>query len=185
MDESFNFTFESLASIGPTMVLVVVGMTAITIVGGLVFLLVRKFGVAAGILGGFAAFLLPACFIAWGLSFLVVRWSRSTESFDSMYAEPIAHKYGWPRDMNVDGIYNISDVWEAIHLGFFMPGDVALIALVKFAPGIGRFLEYSLNDLHGWTAGIFSVASWLIAYVVFKTLFGALFFAKEEAGSGE
>jgi hypothetical protein len=184
MNANVSESFQALFSIWPAMLLVVAVVTAAAVGSGVAFVLLRKFRVAANTVLGILAFLVPASLAAWGMSFLVIGWSTGSESFDRMYAEPIAHKYAWPRDMNTDGLYTISDIWEVVYLSLFMPGDTLLVGMLIYAPGLGRFLEFSLRDLHGWSTGIVSAVVWVSAYLVLKTLI-MLFAGKDELEARE
>jgi hypothetical protein len=176
--------FEPLMSIGPAMLLIVAIVTALSLGLGLFFVLLRRFRIAVRTIVGLIFLLIPASLATWGLSFLIVAWSSDTGSFSRASTDRIIYQYRWPRDINADGFYSISDMLEVIRLGLFIPGDTLLIALLKFAPGVARFFEFGLKDLHGWTSGIVSAVVWLATFAILTACIDLLL-KRGEQGSEE
>jgi hypothetical protein len=74
------------------------------------------------------------------------------------------------KDANGDGIVTISDVSKWVEWLFFVPGDLAILALIKNLPDLAVFLEITPNMLSGWLSGIVSLCAWLIIWSIFSAL---------------
>lgn len=72
-------------------------------------------------------------------------------------------RWGFPKDINGDGLVTISDVGGWVSWVFFAPGDFLLLATVQFTPRLAIFFEMSPAMLSGWLSGALSVILWLIA----------------------
>lgn len=68
------------------------------------------------------------------------------------------------QDMNGDGAFTIGDVWGWAGWILFLPGDGAVIALMKYAPGVAQFLELSPAFLGGWVSGALSTIVWMFTW---------------------
>lgn len=71
-------------------------------------------------------------------------------------------------DMNLDGALTISDVLLWLKWLFWLPGDLAALALL--GTPVGDFFEVVPATLHGWGSALLSLCVWL---VVAEGLFGS------------
>jgi uncharacterized iron-regulated membrane protein len=76
-------------------------------------------------------------------------------------------------DMNFDGAVTISDAWLWLKWLFFYPGDLLFYVLMTSVSPVARFLELSQSSYGGWSSGIISAITWLIACSVIAFLLGA------------
>jgi DNA-binding MarR family transcriptional regulator len=70
------------------------------------------------------------------------------------------------RDMNADGQFTIADVWQWLVHAYFLPGDAAIWALLRFAPGSAHFLELGGRSYGGFVSGVLSGLLWFVAIIV-------------------
>lgn len=68
-------------------------------------------------------------------------------------------RFSFIADMNADGAFTISDIWEWFKWVYFAPGD--LIAIFLLDTSIGNFLEVSWESLSGTGSGVVSLVLWL------------------------
>ena len=67
-------------------------------------------------------------------------------------------------DMNADGIVTISDAVLWLQWLFWLPGDYAVIALMRWAPKAALFFEVSPGDLAAWPSTLVSLAFWYVLF---------------------
>ena len=72
-------------------------------------------------------------------------------------------RFSFVMDMNADGVFTISDLWEWFKWLYFAPGDLAAIFLMNTS--LGNFLEVNFNTLSGVSSGIFSFFAWLVLFL--------------------
>lgn len=66
-------------------------------------------------------------------------------------------------DANGDGQFTLADALERLWTLFFLPGDVFLYALSRFAAPIARWLELGPADYQGFVSGVLSICAWFVA----------------------
>jgi len=76
-------------------------------------------------------------------------------------------------DINGDGIFTISDIWELLHLLYFYPGDWILSKIIETK--FGTFFEFFTNDYGGLFSGIISFICWLILFAGINETFKDIF----------
>ena len=65
-------------------------------------------------------------------------------------------------DMNLDGIFTISDIMAILIQLFFLPGDSLLFFILNYLPKVTELLELSYDNYHGMFAGIVSFIVWVL-----------------------
>lgn len=78
------------------------------------------------------------------------------------------------RDMNGDGQFTLTDVRLFLAELFFLPGDAILWLVLRYAPGLGRFLELGPDSYGGLLSAMLSAAVWLFAIVMLGAVFALL-----------
>jgi hypothetical protein len=63
-------------------------------------------------------------------------------------------------DMNLDGVVSVSDVGLWLEWFYFLPGDLAALALLDTP--VGDFLEITLGSMHGWGSAVLSFCVWFV-----------------------
>lgn len=71
-------------------------------------------------------------------------------------------RFNFVTDMNADGVFTISDMWEWFKWAYFAPGDLAAILLMNTS--FGNFLEINHDSLSGGNSGVFSFIVWLFLW---------------------
>ena len=69
-------------------------------------------------------------------------------------------RFTFVADMNADGAFTISDIWEWFKWLYFAPGDLAAIALMNTS--LGNFLEISTDTLGSGSSGVISFILWAV-----------------------
>lgn len=75
-------------------------------------------------------------------------------------------------DMNGDGVFTISDAYQWLEWGFFLPGDFVL-SILMMTP-VGRFFEITPEWQGGWVSGVGSAVFWWAAILLVSYLFAEL-----------
>ena len=70
-------------------------------------------------------------------------------------------------DMNLDGVFSISDVGLWFTWFYFLPGDFLVWFFIKAAPFIGTFFEMNIESYGGVFSGIFSLIIWIGVWLSF------------------
>ncbi len=65
-------------------------------------------------------------------------------------------------DMNLDGVVSVSDVGLWLEWLYFLPGDLAVLALL--GTPVGDFLEITLGSMQGIGSGVLSFCVWLVVF---------------------
>ena len=65
-------------------------------------------------------------------------------------------------DIDGNGVFTISDVWEFLVLLFYLPGDTVVSMLIGTPFGI--FFEFTYQDLGGWFSLIISACTWGVVW---------------------
>lgn len=78
------------------------------------------------------------------------------------------------KDMNNDGVFSITDVWQIIEFIWLLPAKAA-IAIIQNNPKIATFLEIDCATGTSWGGGIFSFFAWcmllgIIASIIEETI---------------
>ena len=84
------------------------------------------------------------------------------------------HRFKIVFDLNGDGAFTISDVWEWVKWIYFAPGDYLIIQLLNAEvehTAVGRFFELSSVSIGGIASGAFSAVVLLIAFVIWELQF--------------
>ena len=84
------------------------------------------------------------------------------------------HRFKIVFDLNGDGAFTISDVWEWVKWIYFAPGDYLIIQLLNTEVGhteVGRFFELSPAYIGGIARGAFSAVVLLIAFFIWELQF--------------
>ncbi len=63
-------------------------------------------------------------------------------------------------DANLDGVISISDLGEWLQWLYFLPGDLAVLALL-YTP-VGDFLEIAPGSMQGLGSGLLSFCVWYV-----------------------
>jgi hypothetical protein len=69
-------------------------------------------------------------------------------------------------DANGDTRVTVADVPSWLVALFFLPGDAALFATVRYAPSLAGFLEVGSQDYGGLLSGFVSACAWIAAFLV-------------------
>ncbi len=67
-------------------------------------------------------------------------------------------------DMNNNGLFTISDVWEILTSIFFYPGDLMILLILDSKLEV--FFEVSAKDYGGPLSFLVSVATWCMLYAL-------------------
>lgn len=77
------------------------------------------------------------------------------------------HPFVW--DVNRDGDFTVTDLGLWLQHAFFLPGDWIIWMMLRYAPGIGRFLEVDAGAYGSTVAALLSVFAWLGVTVLVMT----------------
>lgn len=68
------------------------------------------------------------------------------------------------QDMNNDGKFSISDIWQIIEFVWLVPAKGAMYLITNYLP-LAEFLEIDCFTGTSWGGGIFSLFVWLLVLV--------------------
>ena len=77
------------------------------------------------------------------------------------------HPLVW--DVNRDGNFTVTDLGLWLQHTFFLPGDWLIWIMLRYAPGLGRFLEVDAGAYGSTVSALLSVFSWLGVIVLIMT----------------
>ena len=72
----------------------------------------------------------------------------------------------WTLDANGDGRFTTDDAFAILAALFFLPGDLVLFAISRYAAPLARWLDVGAGDYRGVTSGVLSACAWLAAFTV-------------------
>lgn len=65
-------------------------------------------------------------------------------------------------DMNADGAITVSDIWMWAKWALTLPGDYALLSVMRWMPAAAQFLEVSPVSLGGVLSSALSTIAWIL-----------------------
>jgi hypothetical protein len=69
-------------------------------------------------------------------------------------------------DANGDGQFTFEDILERLWTLFFLPGDLFLYVLTRYAAPVARWLELGPADYRGFVSGVLSTCVWFVAFTI-------------------
>jgi len=69
-------------------------------------------------------------------------------------------------DANGDGQFTLADIFERLWTLLFLPGDLALFALFRYASPFARWLGLDPADFGGLVSGVISLCAWFIVFTI-------------------
>jgi len=75
--------------------------------------------------------------------------------------------WNFTKDMNLDGLVTISDLWLWFKWMFFYPGDFLILQITRYLPDLSLFFEFSCEIYGGWFSGIASLV--IYPFILFLT----------------
>jgi hypothetical protein len=77
-----------------------------------------------------------------------------------------SRRWAFVADMTGNGTVTVSDLWLWIQWLYFWPGDALIYGVMKYAPDVARFLEFTPTKFGGPLSLFLSFGLWIVFLVL-------------------